>query len=241
MTGLEDPARFAALIAPAVDRVVIAVHLGAAERIAAVKRRHGVAGPIGSLVELRLPFMAGLPVARAAYDAIARYVPDRDREVEVQVGHGRLCVTPAGELVATPAGRALVADLVAAFEAVIAERWAYRAATVPGLDALAARAVEAGRGSGGAAFALAADSPLPPAACAAFVLWTHLAALRYHRADAHAAAWAAAGLTVEEVVAAPWDERRRRIEDDTDRRAAPVWASLDPDERLALLAGLAGL
>ena len=60
-------------------------------------------------------------------------------------------------------------------------------------------------------------------------------------ADAHRAAWAAAGLTVEGIRALPDGPARRAIEAETDRRDEPAYAALSPEERLELLAGLGAL
>jgi hypothetical protein len=77
------------------------------------------------------------------------------------------------------------------------------------------------------------------------VLLNRLSTMRYHRADAHAAAWQAAGWTAAEVAAMPWgtewSDARVAIERDTNVRAAPPYAALTADERLVLLAGLAAL
>jgi hypothetical protein len=73
------------------------------------------------------------------------------------------------------------------------------------------------------------------------LLLNRLGALRYHRADAHAAAWTAAGhtaLSIGELAAGP---ERLAIELETDRRAAGPYAALSADERLTVLADLAAL
>ncbi|MEU6022682.1 hypothetical protein [Micromonospora sp. NPDC047134] len=63
------------------------------------------------------------------------------------------------------------------------------------------------------------------------------AALRYHRADAHAAA----GHTSASIVELPDGAQRRAIELETDRRAAGPYATLTPPQRLEFLADLAAL
>jgi hypothetical protein len=70
---------------------------------------------------------------------------------------------------------------------------------------------------------------------------TRLGALRHHRADAHRAAWTAAGLTLPELLALPDGGLRQEIDDDTNRRDAPIYAALTGDERVELLALLAAL
>ena len=76
---------------------------------------------------------------------------------------------------------------------------------------------------------------------AAMRLAEHLTSLRFHRYDAHVGAWRAEGLTVDEVQALAPGPVRDRIEAETNRRAAPPYAALDPAGRLELLAGLGAL
>jgi hypothetical protein len=68
-----------------------------------------------------------------------------------------------------------------------------------------------------------------------------LSVLRYHRADAHAAAWQAAGLTSVTMRQLPSGPSRDAIEAETNRRAGVPYATLSPDERITFLAGLAAL
>ncbi|MFD2356943.1 hypothetical protein ACFSTC_58395 [Nonomuraea ferruginea] len=72
----------------------------------------------------------------------------------------------------------------------------------------------------GDALAVMAPPYEPEGAPAGLLLFNRLAALRYARADAHAAAWQAAGLTAAEVVALEPGPLRERIEAGTNRRAA---------------------
>lgn len=65
--------------------------------------------------------------------------------------------------------------------------------------------------------------------------------LRYHRADAHAAGWAAAGLTAARGQALPAGAARDQIEAETEVRATAPHAVLGADERLVLPADLAAL
>jgi hypothetical protein len=80
-----------------------------------------------------------------------------------------------------------------------------------------------------------ADAPV------GLLLHTRVSVLRYHRADAHADAWQAAGLTSTTIGQMPAGPARDAIEAETNRRAGLPYASLSPDERIALLGGLAAL
>jgi hypothetical protein len=118
--------------------------------------------------------------------------------------------------------------------------------TMPGLSAvprladLVGRLLAAGAATGGPAFRAMAPVSEPPGASPAQRLISRLGALRHHRADAHRAAWSAAGLTLAELRALD-GPARREIEDDTNGRDAPIYATLSPNERLDLLAGLGAL
>jgi hypothetical protein len=68
-----------------------------------------------------------------------------------------------------------------------------------------------------------------------------LTALRFHRFDAHVAAWKAAGLTGEEVASLPPGSQREAIEAETNRRAAAPYEALEPGERVDFLGALAAL
>ena len=70
-------------------------------------------------------------------------------------------------------------------------------------------------------------------------LFDQLRALRHHRADAHAEAWAEEGLEVRDL---PDDDPvRRRVEAATDRKAARPYRPLTRDDRAELLVGLKSL
>ncbi|MEC3980255.1 helix-turn-helix domain-containing protein [Amycolatopsis sp. H20-H5] len=70
-------------------------------------------------------------------------------------------------------------------------------------------------------------------------LFEALFALRHHRADAHAAAWLAEGLTADAVRALTDDDPlRKRIETVTDRVASRAYRHLTVEQRAGLLDGL---
>jgi hypothetical protein len=73
------------------------------------------------------------------------------------------------------------------------------------------------------------------------VLAERLTPLRFHRFDAHVAAWRAAGLTVEQVVALGPGPERTAIEEATNLAAARPYEVLTPAERFDLCAGLGAL
>ena len=242
VTALDDPVAFAALIAPVIDRAAIGVHMAVpSERYEQLRERHRI-DRLGFLVELRQPVLAGIAVPLAGLAAIVRYSPPGflDEELQRQIGGGML-VLDGDVLIPTERAREVVAEIVALQDEVASDLWSWRAATFDLLDELVVKAIESGRETGGAAFAVQTSAPVPAGRSAAFRLWSDLWPLRYHRADAHAAAWQAERLTAPEMFELEPGPRRDRIEAETNRRAAPVWAGLSPDERLELLAGLGAL
>lgn len=141
---------------------------------------------------------------------------------------------------AGPQGTEFLTALYALHDRVTAERWA-------GLDGVVARTVEvlgrvlaAAADTGGDAFHAVAP-PYEDGAAPGTVLLNRMGTLRYHRADAHAAAWRAAGLTAAQILAEPEGERRGAIEAETNRLAAPPFAVLTAAERTTLLEDLATL
>ncbi|MDP1806171.1 MAG: hypothetical protein Q8K72_13450 [Acidimicrobiales bacterium] len=68
-----------------------------------------------------------------------------------------------------------------------------------------------------------------------------LTPLRFHRFDAHVAAWEAEGLTAQEVQTLDAGPVRDRIEEATNRLSATPYAVLDAGERVELLGGLGAL
>jgi hypothetical protein len=129
--------------------------------------------------------------------------------------------------------RVCVAALIAARRAGLGE-------TVARGSALLGRVLDAAGDTGGEGFHVMAP-PYEAGAGPGAVLLNRMGTLRHHRADAHAAAWQAAGLTAAQIVALAAGPARAAIETETNRRAAPPFAVLTPAERTALLADLSAL
>jgi hypothetical protein len=146
-----------------------------------------------------------------------------------------------GAIGATEAGRTVLAGMYQAGAEVTGQLWNQHDDALADLSDLAGRLVQAGLATGGDAY-LTMAPPFEPADATAGVLLHHrLSVLRYHRADAHAAAWQAAGLTSEAMMQLPAGPVRAAIEAETNRRAGAPYAALSTGERVALLAGLAAL
>jgi len=194
------------------------------------------------LGQLRTALLART-VTAAGLAAVYRY---RDAsEVRRDAGdlHAAGLIALSGDdgIEATERGRAVLTRMYKISAGVAGELWAGQEASLAGLSELAGRLVRAALATGGDAYATMAPPYEPAGAAAALLLHTRLSVLRYHRADAHAAAWQAAGLTGAAIQQLPAGPARDAIEADTNRRAGPPYATLTPDERITLLAGLAAL
>jgi hypothetical protein len=243
------PAAYAVLIAPAIDRV-FAETMAASREMGGRELSERFGGPpsIGYLIDFRTRLGAGRPVTPEQFAAVGRY-GDLTKAREILAGQadrGMITIAEDGTLQATDRGREFLTALAELHAEVTAKLWSRHPVTR--LAELAGRALTVAedpatwaRTSDG--HALSAMLPLPPASTPnGATLLNRLGTLRYHRADAHAAAWQAAGLTAAEMVALDGhDSRRTNIEAETNRGAAAPWRALTTPERLEFLAGLAAL
>ncbi|MDG4761299.1 hypothetical protein [Micromonospora sp. WMMD710] len=246
------PHRLAGLLAPAVDRtfragMLAGRHGGGAE----LSQRYGGPTANGYLVDLRTRLAApGGTVDGPGFAAVTRYgdpVAVR-RAVDKQVAYGMLHRRPDGALSATERGAAFLTELYQVHADVTEELWAGHDERVARLVAALGRVLayalvladEEGAPTGSAFTALAPPYE-PDGTPSEVLLLNRLSTLRYHRADAHAAAWTAAGHTASTVAALPAGPERVAIELETDRRAAGAYSVLSADERLTMLADLAAL
>jgi hypothetical protein len=141
-----------------------------------------------------------------------------------------------GTIGATARGREIVTFARDRFQEQTNEPWRDHAATIERMLPLVARVLEAAAVSGGDAFAVVHPVYEPPDTSPSMLFAERLTPMRFHRYDAHVAAWQAAG-----VDALGEGPARDAIEFDTNRRDGPPYAALEPDERVALLEGLASL
>lgn len=192
------------------------------------------------LINCRNLLLAG-PAPLAAVRAIHRYHADRfDEVLDDLAGRGWL-ILGEGTVAATGRCLELLRSTMAAMDDVLGRLWGEPTGLLDTMTEL----VEAGRGtSEGDVFDALADAGHPGTGTGtgtgtANRLFTVLCAARHHRADAHAAAWLAEGLTAEGVRGLDdADPRRRRIEATTDRIAARPYRTLTMEGRRDLLAAL---
>ncbi|RAO02203.1 hypothetical protein [Micromonospora noduli] len=246
------PHRIAGLLAPAVDRTFRAGILAGRDGGGAeLSQRYGGITATGFLVDLRTRLAApGGTVDGPGFAAITRYqdpVACR-RTVDKQVAHGMIYRGPDGALSATERGAAFLAELYQVHAEVTEELWAGHEDRVVRLVAMLGRLLsyalvladeEPDRVA--SAFAALAPPYEPDGTPSGVLLLNRLSTLRHHRADAHAAAWTAAGHSASSIAALPAGPERLAIELETDRRAAAPYAALSAEERLTMLADLAAL
>lgn len=249
-TAITDAAAYAAVVRPAIDRVHAGLHVASRERARGIVERYGLR--VGCLMDLRFALLAR-PLTPAGFAAVKRYATAewREDEIEAQTEQGALAEGADGALHVTARGEKLLRAFYAVHAEVAEELWEVAGArispptaagpTVARLAELVGRLLDAGVHTGGPAFAQMSPPYEPADTPAGLLLFNRLAALRYHRADAHAAAWQDAGLTWQEIVDMPAGPDRAAIEADTNRRDAAPYTALTPAERVELLAGLAAL
>ena len=187
--------------------------------------------------------LAARPVSAAGLAAIYRYrgADQLRRNLDTLASAGIIEQAGDGTIGVTGTGRALLAVMYESSAEAAAGLWSAHRATVADLNELAGRLVVAAAPSGGDAYAAVAPPYEPPGASPELLLHHRIAVLRHHRADAHAAAWQAAGHTVDTIRGLADGPQRERIEAETNRCAGLPYATLSAAERSRLLSGLTGL
>lgn len=231
---------YAATIATQIDRVFIAGMAHSREGGGRdLVRAHGGPACVGSLIEFRTSLAwPGRVVTWPQFAAVTRYRDQAEVRglIDANAGSGHLAVGAEG-FRATDAGLAFLTALYDQQGDVLARTWG----GVDDLAALAGTALDAAAATGGAAFAAMAPPYEPPGSPAALLLNNRLGTLRYHRADAHAAAWTAAGHTAASIQTLASGAARAEVEAATNRRAAAPFEALTADARRALLDALTTL
>ncbi len=194
------------------------------------------------LGQLRTALLAR-PVTEEGLAAVYRYRDSADVQSDIEALRAAGLVERAGgdAVQATERGRMMLTQMYNVTAAVADELWADRTSSLAELGSLAGRLVRTGLATGGKAYATMAPPYEPPDASSGLLLHTRLSVLRYHRQDAHAAAWQAAGHTSTTIRQLSAGSERDAIERESNLRDAAPYASLTPDERLAFLAGLGTL
>jgi hypothetical protein len=240
-----SPARFAAFVAPVISRVFVAgMESGRAHGGRELVGRYGGAAAVGNLIEFGTSLAwPGRVVSPTEAAGVIRYRDPEDfrRSIDEHVGHGTLEWTEDGGFRATETGLTFLADLFDLHARSTGELWRLSKDMLARLTPVLETLVRAAAATGGDAFAAMAPVWEPRGAPAGLLVLNRVSALRYHRADAHAAAWTAAGLTAAQIVAMRRDRETDPIEAETNRRAAAPFRVLPAADRIVLLADLAAL
>ena len=231
----------AARIAPEIDRLRLALAKAAGAHIGEVAGRYDIGQAGAYLLAMLRNTMPDRVVEQRAVATIFRYGQQArfDTGLTELLSAGLIEQLPGAKVTLTQRGREALGGYFAVSARIVDELWAAHDTST--LAELTARCL-ADVSDGGATFSVLAPPYVPPGSSDAVRLAEDLSALRFHRFDAHIAAWAAAGLTAEEVQAlADDDPRRAAIEDETNRRASTPYAALTAEEAGALIDGLAAL
>lgn len=232
---------YARLIRPVIDRVYVGARWAARARMEAFYAERGVN------LGYENSFFSGTLARPMPADALADGLAYTDGDMGRELAQGVTTVDAEGTWHLTELGRELALFAQRATAEAAEELWSEGPSLLPGLAAvprlaeLVGRVLAHGLATGGPAFRAMTPPYEPADASPAMLLVTRLGSLRHHRADAHRAAWRAAGLTAADITALPDGPERAAIEAETDRRDEPAYAVLNEAERWELLAGLGAL
>ena len=227
--------RYAELIRPVIGRAYFGVRYGVRGTLSALAGRRALSP--GVLPDLGAALMIA-PLSTGELGELYRYKAAWLAESLALHEKQGVLARNGDSWALTPEGRGFAEELWSAIGAFAEELWKPSARVVPVLTSAVDRLLERARTTAGAGFA-ALDREY--AYEGALALYVRLGVFRYHRADAHAAAWRAAGLTADTVVAMSPGPEREAIEAETGRRDAGVYAGLSVEERFELMSRLGSL
>jgi hypothetical protein len=232
---------YAAVVRPVIDRVHVSLRNAVRPQVRELYGRRGLTPGVEIDVFYALldhPVPESALAARMVYWPFDPEAAEAPGLVERVDGCWRL----------TGDGRAVALEAERVFAAAAERLWSFRPSpSLPGLAAVEAvlplvqRLLEAGQAHGGPVFRALTPVWEPAGASPSALLVSRLEALRHYRADAHRAAWGAAGLTVAQVQELGPGPERDAIEAETNRLDGVVYEALDAYERLVLLGGLGAL
>ncbi|MBU8859309.1 hypothetical protein KSK32_19030 [Micromonospora sp. WMMB482] len=228
---------YARLVRPAIDRVYVGARWGARARMEAFYAERGCT--LGA----ENSFFSGVLARPMPAEALADGLVYTSGSMAEELEQGVVVRDTEGAWHLTDLGRELTLFAQRATGEAAEEQWTMLPglSIVPRLADLVGRVLTHAQATGGPVFRAMSPPYEPAGASPALLLVTRLGSLRHHRADAHRAAWRAAGLTADEIRTLPDGPQRAAIEADTDRRDEPAYAALTEAERWELLAGLAAL
>lgn len=244
-TGAHDPSpeATAAAVAPLVDRIRMSMMNRA---LAAGFPESAQAAGLDPNTAMMLAYLRNAwldrVVNRSSVKAVFTYQPDKpvDDLLDALVALGLADEPGPALLRLTPLGQRVVGDLHLSSSEGADALWAEATPHVQTAGQLVGAVLEAARETGGASFLLMAPTTFPPGTSAAGQLAEQLTGLRFHRFDAHIAAWRSAGYTVADLEELA-EDAKAAIEADTNQRAGVPFSALGPAERALLIESLDAL
>ena len=234
------PAAVAAAVAPVIDRLRMGIARRVPRAAAPLMERFRLTPAEAQVMSMLRNLLPDRVVDVTSVHAAFLYSPvnETDAALSLLAAAGLIAVGGTDEVAVTDQGREFLLSLRSVMQRIIEELWAQHGREVSRLAELAARAMEAATRTAGPAFRLVSPPYEPADTPPATLLAERLTPLRFHRYDAHAAAWRQAGLTAVEVQSLPPGPSRDAVEADTNTRAAAPYAALTIEERFALCVGL---
>lgn len=232
--SVDDSHAYAAAIRPVIDQVYTELRSAGTPPSRAIAEQYGLTrADLGVLYDVYFGVLAR-PLTVLALNAVRRYDDPEDLAASVQLTAAAGLIRK--DLTLTDRGRRVLEEIEAAIADGAEAHWGTATDVLANLNGLLAKLLSAG--TAGPAFSAVSPPHEPDEASAALLFCNRLGALRHHRADAHAAAFAAAGLNAVGMIALQDSGLRRRIENDTNRRDAPIYESLTTAERTEFREGL---
>jgi hypothetical protein len=230
---------YAAAIAPEIDRVRIAIAHGIRDRFGPLLTDAGVPPSAGQMLGMLRNLGPDRSAPRAAVDEVFIYQPPGSAEAALaDLAAAGIVDLPESHVVLTPRGVDVVERMYVITDEIVAELWRSVGDDFAALFGITTTVVDAAADTGGLAFALMAPPYEPAGARIATRFAESLTLLRFHRFDAHIAAWRNAGLTLDDVQQLEDGPRKDAIEAETNARAALPYTALTASERTTLLDAL---
>lgn len=233
----------AALVAPAIDRLrMTLMNAVLARGFPPSATQVGLDPSTGMMLAYLRNSWPNREVLRSSVSAVFTYQPEKPvgSLLDALVALGLLEEPGPARLRLSPTGRRVVTDLHLAADAVASDLWSGAEPHVAGAAPLVTICLSASRGDLGSAFELMAPRDFPAEISSSGILAEQLTGLRFHRFDAHIAAWRGAGYTIEDLEGLD-DTARQELESETNRRAAAPYEALTPEQRAQLVAHLKAL
>jgi len=179
--------RYAAAIAPAIDRVRLGIARRIPEAAGSLMERVGIGQPAAYVLGMLRNTMPDRAVPREAVHAVHLYTPIDEVEASLDRLKRAGLIEPVEESVRlTGLGKEVVEEVFRISASIVEGLWEGHEDVVEELDPLTARLAAAAQESGGPASSVMAPAYEPAGASRSLVVAERLTPLRFHRFDAHA-------------------------------------------------------